>query len=340
MMPPPVPVIAPSTTAKAGSTVPDSYALIMPAALKRPRPNASATRSGEPRRWITRGSRSATSEPSDDREEVVGVAKRLRGHAEDRVADHAAAERRREGEDDGADQVGPLRAARRDAAHREARDAEQFEAVEHAPMLASLAMSGADATRARHGGSHRPRQDGAGAGAHRRRLRSPPRREGARHHHRARLRAARPARRRAPLGGRRARSRAAGAHHGRGRVGHRPGAARGRRRRRRDAADARAPGDLRRARPRSRRRRAHQDRPRRRRDRRRRRGRSCATCSDAARSRRRRSCASRRAAARASTRCARDSRRSRPKRRRARRAAACRDSASIASSRCAASAPS
>ena len=72
-----------------------------------------------------------------DREEIMRIAKTLRRNAEDRVADHAAAERRRERQDEGADHVGPLGATRDDAAHREARDAEQFESVDHAPTLAS-----------------------------------------------------------------------------------------------------------------------------------------------------------------------------------------------------------
>ena len=114
-------------------------AFTMPAGVEEPEPERvgdaqRASRSAA----ITPGSRIATSAPTHDREEVdAGRENSARRNAEDRVADHAAAERRRERQDEGADHVGPLGATRGDAAHREARDAEEFEAVDHAPTLAS-----------------------------------------------------------------------------------------------------------------------------------------------------------------------------------------------------------
>ena len=125
-----------------------------------------------------------------------------------------------------------------------------------------------------------------------------------------------------------------------GRGGHRPGAARRGRRRGRDAADARAPRDLRAARhPRAAWSRSRRSTRRTREVADARRGGGAALLARDARSRARRSCACRRAPARGSTRCATRSTRSRRAPPRARRARARRACRSTAASRCAASAP-
>jgi hypothetical protein len=105
----------------------------------------------------------------------------------------------------------------------------------------------------RHRGTHRPRQDHAGEGAHRRRCRPPAGRKGARHHARPRLRLHAARRRfgawfRRCTGPRKADPQHAGRRHR-----HRLRAAGDRRRRRPDAADARAPRTAGPARPRPRR---------------------------------------------------------------------------------------
>ena len=95
----------------------------------------------------------------------------------------------------------------------------------------------------RHRGSHRPRQDVAGARADRQGHRPPAGGAAARDLDRPRLRAARASRRPAALARRRAGPRALRPQHGRGRDRDRPLPARDRRRRGRAAADPRAPGD-------------------------------------------------------------------------------------------------
>ena len=141
------------------------------------------------------------------------------------------------------------RAAREPPARRrQRRRAEGAPALRRARGAPAPAVS-ARAPDPRHRRPHRPRQDRAGARADRRRHRPPARGEGARHHHRARLRASRARRRAARLGvidvpGHEALVRTMVA----GRNRHRPRAAGRGRRRRRDAADPRARRDLRPAR--------------------------------------------------------------------------------------------
>ena len=117
----------------------------------------------------------------------------------------------------------------------------------------------------RHRGPYRPRQDGAGEGADRRRCRPPQGGEGARHHHRSRLRLQRPGRRPAAGLRRRAGPRALRAQHAGRRHRHRCRPADRLGGRGHQAADRRASADHRPARPRPRRRGADQGRPRRRR---------------------------------------------------------------------------
>ena len=121
-------------------------------------------------------------------------------------------------------------------------------------------MAGPTPRRRRHRRPHRPRQDLAGQGAHRHRHRPAARGEGARHHDRPRLRVPRGAGRPHDRDRRRARPRALRQEHAGRRGRHRPGAARDRRRRGRDAADARAPRHLLAAPHQGRAGRAHQDR--------------------------------------------------------------------------------
>ncbi len=119
---------------------------------------------------------------------------------------------------------GPARAGREAGAHRAQEGALGGDAHDHR----------------RHRRAHRPRQELAGAGADRHRSRSPEGREGARHHHRAGLRARPADRRPRRLVRGRARPRALRARHARRRGRHRRGAAGRGRRRVGDAADPRA----------------------------------------------------------------------------------------------------